>query len=301
MNDLLPLGRAVHRCGLVLRAVDAGNGGQIQYRGVARVFPHAAQGQDVGPVFRLVIPVDGRSRSRLLGPDDHAVGGIQKREQEVRRHHPAQKIREEHQGLIGLGQKLTGQFAHHDGEGHGQQQTHHDPQRVVAQRIADHHPAFRGKQEAEIFQPHPFTMEQIDREGDLPGRQLVIQKGHDNTAHRQIAQQQVPDGPRKHHRGQREGFLELAAVQLSGQGRLLCRARHGAGSFLDPQALMTRSIRWLDYRFSASRLECPDLCFFVHFCSFVPIGRNFSMRSRKTPFSPGNCHDGWKNGPIVFF
>ena len=195
---LLPLGRAVHRRRFVQRSINAGNGREVQHGGIADILPHAAQGQDQGPIGGIVVEVGWLDAHTLLQSGDHAAGGVKERHNEVACHYPAEEVREEHHGLVSLGGEAVSQLAHHDGEGHGNDQSQHDPQQVIAQRVADHDRRIRGFQKLEVLQSHPVALDDVIPEGVRLERPVVLESDH-NAEHRQVTDQQQPDSSRRDH------------------------------------------------------------------------------------------------------
>ena len=264
MEHLLPLGGAVHRGGLVQGGINAGDGRQVQYRGVADVLPHAAQGQNQGPIGGVVVEVGGLVPHALLDGGDHAAGGIQERQHEVAGHHPGQKVGEEHQRLVGFGHEAAGQLAHHHREGHGDHQPHDDPQRVVAQGVADHHRRVRRLEEGEVLQPHPFALDDVVPEGvGLVG--AVVLEGDEDAVHGQVTQQQQPDGAGHDHGQQPEGLFPaggLAGV-YPGQG-----LPGGKGSMLHgtPPVVLVKPFRCFYYRGGRRENHRFRLFFVVNGC-----------------------------------
>ena len=117
--------------------------------------------------------------------------------------------------------KLFREVSDNDGEGDGNHEAQDNPQRVVADGVADHVQAFAGEEELEVLQPDPGTLQQVHREGDFPRRQLVVQEGHHDTAHGKVADQQQPDRDRNHHGREPE---RLASGPAPAQGdRLIDR------------------------------------------------------------------------------
>ena len=161
-----------------------------------------------------MVKVGGFLSGGFLHEGNHAAGRIQEGQDEVAGNDPGQEVGEEHQSLVGLGHEPGGQLAHHNGEGHGDDQTQDDPQDVITQGVADHDAGVGGFEKLKVFQAHPFTLDDIVPESVGAEGPVVFKRDH-NTEHGQVTDQQQPDGTGKHHGGQPEGLLPGSDTSVS--------------------------------------------------------------------------------------
>ena len=150
---------------------------------------YAMSAEDAYSLLESIAKISGtQERLKRVQPEGHEIIDEQ----------IAEEVREEHHGRVGLGGEAVSQLAHHDCEGHGNDQSQHDPQQVIAQRVADHDRRIRGFQKLEVLQSHPVALDDVIPEGVRLERPVVLESDH-NAEHRQVADQQQPDSSRRDH------------------------------------------------------------------------------------------------------
>ena len=91
--DLLQFGGAFQIRDFIVFFIDSQDGGKVDYAEIANLLPTFDKNQNEGPVFGLIVPVNGAHAEK--GKDafvEKAVGGAQKRKgQEAHHHHGDQE------------------------------------------------------------------------------------------------------------------------------------------------------------------------------------------------------------------
>ena len=97
---LLPLGRAVQRCRLVQRTVNAGNTCKVDNHIIAHGFPDLHESQNQRPPFWLRIPHDFIAAKSLNNGVHQTFVRVQKSVDKVADNNPRKEVREEHHRLV---------------------------------------------------------------------------------------------------------------------------------------------------------------------------------------------------------
>lgn len=131
-HRLLPLRRAVDHGGFVIFGIDAGYGRDIDDRPDADAFPGVHEGQNVRPVRLVAVPED---RIRAEQGENRGVHEplrrMQERIDEVADDDHRQKIRQDDEALIRLGQQPSAQFVDRDRDDDGQRRVHDHERQAV--------------------------------------------------------------------------------------------------------------------------------------------------------------------------
>lgn len=199
MDDLLPEGGAVQIGRLVQIVADAGNGRQINHGAVAGGLPEVHDGNQDVPDPRRFVVVELVHAQREPQAVDKTVGVEQGEADSTYQHH-GHEVRQKHQRLAGLFEKLGAHLRQHDGESDPKRCADDDENDVIQKRICRKRPRRAGgEKKLEVIQPHKAAAEQTLAH-------VVVGEGIINADHGQIIEHQKERDAGNHHH-QQHGIL----------------------------------------------------------------------------------------------